>query len=454
MKRMRLAFFLLNAIVLTLILLAMGLNSGTTVVAATTPLYGLDWPGNGAVRRMLYWHNPFPIYDATYVFKVFPRKKTTGPTGYYTTFFWGNDGRFDWQSGSANTYYGAHPYPIPAPGGPGQWEISVNSNDYVTGSEVQWDRWYTQAFRAWRESSSITHHEFYWDWPDTSKVISRTVVDSNWAKQNPPTPAIVVGQAPNFNGASWGGYPGWEEFNGIIRGIQIYSGLLSMADLQAEINAPQSTTAGQNLIWYLNTDPRPGDVTDKKTIGTPHNPSWAGTTALEWTDQTSSDTTPPSAPTNLTATVVSSSQINLSWAGSTDNVGVTGYSIERCPGSACTNFSQISTAAGTSHLDNGLAANTSYRYRVRATDAAGNLSTYSSIASATTLAPPDSTPPTVSVSAPANGATVSGTTTVSATASDNVGVAGVQFKLDGANLGAEDTTSPYSVSWNTTTTSN
>ncbi|PYS31238.1 MAG: hypothetical protein DMG11_02020 [Acidobacteria bacterium] len=68
--------------------------------------------------------------------------------------------------------------------------------------------------------------------------------------------------------------------------------------------------------------------------------------------------------------------------------------------------------------------------------------------------PGDTTPPTVSVSSPAAGSTVSATTTVSANASDNVGVAGVQFKLDGANLGAEDTTSPYSVSWNTTTASN
>jgi hypothetical protein len=59
------------------------------------------------------------------------------------------------------------------------------------------------------------------------------------------------------------------------------------------------------------------------------------------------------------------------------------------------------------------------------------------------------------MSAPAAGATVSGSAvTVSAAASDNVGVAGVQFKLDGANLGAEDTTSPYSISWNTTTTGN
>src|SRR5439155_1062289 len=55
---------------------------------------------------------------------------------------------------------------------------------------------------------------------------------------------------------------------------------------------------------------------------------------------------------------------------------------------------------------------------------------------------------------PAGGATVSGTTAVSASASDNVGVAGVQFLLDGAALGAEDTTSPYSVSWNTANTSN
>src|SRR5207244_8840142 len=65
------------------------------------------------------------------------------------------------------------------------------------------------------------------------------------------------------------------------------------------------------------------------------------------------------------------------------------------------------------------------------------------------------TPPTVSITAPAANASVSATTTVTANASDNVGVVGVQFKLDGANLGAEDlTSSPYSVSWNTTTASN
>ena len=66
----------------------------------------------------------------------------------------------------------------------------------------------------------------------------------------------------------------------------------------------------------------------------------------------------------------------------------------------------------------------------------------------------DTTPPIVSLTAPTAGATVSGTVTVAANASDNVGVAGVQLALDGADLGAEDTTSPYSVSWDTTTAAN
>jgi hypothetical protein len=62
--------------------------------------------------------------------------------------------------------------------------------------------------------------------------------------------------------------------------------------------------------------------------------------------------------------------------------------------------------------------------------------------------PSDPTPPTVSLTAPTTGATVSGSAvTLSANASDNVGVSGVQFKVDGSNVGAEDTASPYSTTW-------
>src|SRR3989475_103200 len=66
----------------------------------------------------------------------------------------------------------------------------------------------------------------------------------------------------------------------------------------------------------------------------------------------------------------------------------------------------------------------------------------------------DTTPPTVSITSPASGTIVAGTISVMASASDNVGVAGVQFLLDGLNTGAEVTAAPYSVSWDTTTASN
>jgi Bacterial Ig domain len=67
---------------------------------------------------------------------------------------------------------------------------------------------------------------------------------------------------------------------------------------------------------------------------------------------------------------------------------------------------------------------------------------------------PDTSPPAASITAPAAGSVVSGSVNVSAAATDNVGVAGVQFLLDGANLGAEDTSAPYSTTWDTTTASN
>ena len=66
----------------------------------------------------------------------------------------------------------------------------------------------------------------------------------------------------------------------------------------------------------------------------------------------------------------------------------------------------------------------------------------------------DTTPPTVSVTAPANGTTVNGTVSVTANASDNVAVASVQFQIDGANAGAAVTAAPYSYSWSTTGVSN
>src|SRR5437870_2001021 len=110
---------------------------------------------------------------------------------------------------------------------------------------------------------------------------------------------------------------------------------------------------------------------------------------------------------------------------------------------------EVTAAPYTTSWNTAVAAIGVHTLTAVARDAAGNTAT--SPAVNVTV---NNIPPTVSITAPANGATVAGTVTVSATASDNVGVVGVQFKLDGANLGAEVTTAPYLVSWNPTLATN
>jgi hypothetical protein len=164
------------------------------------------------------------------------------------------------------------------------------------------------------------------------------------------------------------------------------------------------------------------------------------------------DTQPPTAPSGLIATA-GTGTVALSWFAASDNLGVTAYDVYRSTTSGFipSPANKIGASPSTSYTDTGLAPGT-YYYVVRAEDAAGNIGPQSNEATATVAG--DTTPPTVSVSAPAGGSTVSATVLVTATAADNVGVAGVQFKLDGVNLGTEDTTTPYSVSWDTTTATN
>ena len=100
------------------------------------------------------------------------------------------------------------------------------------------------------------------------------------------------------------------------------------------------------------------------------------------------DATPPTMPGSLTGTVLSGTQITLSWPASTDNVGVTGYELERCQGVGCTTFVRIATPTTTGYVDPSVAPGLSYSYRVRARDATGNFSAYSPITTATPTAVP------------------------------------------------------------------
>src|SRR5688572_8143365 len=108
----------------------------------------------------------------------------------------------------------------------------------------------------------------------------------------------------------------------------------------------------------------------------------------------------PTAPSNLSATPVTTSQIQLNW--SDNSADETGFQIERCAGETCSNFSVVTPVAANvvTLADSGLADATFYRYRVLAFNAHGN-SPYSNIAEATTLAPPPPPPPPVPT-APSN----------------------------------------------------
>ena len=127
------------------------------------------------------------------------------------------------------------------------------------------------------------------------------------------------------------------------------------------------------------------------------------------------DTTPPSAPTSLVASGTTQTSTNLSWNASTDNVGVTGYDVYQ-------GATIIATVTGTTRQVTGLTPSTAYSFSVRAKDAAGNVSSASNTVNVTTLTPPDTTPPVITL----NGAStinlnVGDTyTEQGATATDNV----------------------------------
>jgi len=155
-------------------------------------------------------------------------------------------------------------------------------------------------------------------------AVNKQYVDTTFI-QNPASPAPVQGDILYHDGTSW---------------VKLSAGM-----------------AGQIL----------------RSGGTGANPYW---------DTLIPDTQAPSVPTNLTATPASSTQINLGWTASTDDVGVASYKIYRDGGAT-----PIARPTGTTYNNTGLTASTAYSYSVSACDAAGNCSAQSTAASATTAAP-------------------------------------------------------------------
>src|SRR5207249_1637211 len=162
---------------------------------------------------------------------------------------------------------------------------------------------------------------------------------------------------------------------------------------------------------------------------------------------TTSDITPPVI-TGVTTTIVAATSATIQWTTNEVSDSQVEFGLTSSYGSATTLNGALVT--GHSMVLSNLSPATTYHYRVDSRDAAGNLATSGDFTVTTAVL--DTTPPTITLTSPINGATVVGTITLTVTASDNVGVGGVQYYLDNVPLGAEQTVSPYSMSWNTTTT--
>jgi hypothetical protein len=303
------------------------------------PVTALDWAGaqdNLTLRALVFngiSGSPAPphLFDMTYIFRVWPRAaKNAGGTfrNYWTTFFHGNYGDFE----PIKNFYGCHPYPFDGNAAvSGQnYEISTANNslsgeDYAeadaigdsnldaaigvwgaaqggppsetnNGASLTFGRWYTQVIRAFRVDSTTVRVQFFFDWDlfkssnGTAGWFQRTTVNATWGQSsnNPTTPCIVIGAAPpNTAGNNGWGNNGAEEFNGRIRGIQIYDSLIGaaahkptvaqLADVDASIVNPSAIV----VPWYLCLNPKPNNVVS--TVSPFRTPYFPGQKPALWT---------------------------------------------------------------------------------------------------------------------------------------------------------------------------
>ncbi len=157
---------------------------------------------------------------------------------------------------------------------------------------------------------------------------------------------------------------------------------IKTGSVTSNLNQPLTVGSGKTTVGVFTLRVRPGEPIEITITYT--NVQWFGLT-LAFEDGDGGGSTIPAAPSALVATSASPSQVNLSWTDNSSNE--TGFKIERKTGASGT-YAQIGTTVfGTNtYPDSGLSASTTYFYRVRATNLAGD-STFSAETSVTTGAP-------------------------------------------------------------------
>ena len=212
--------------------------------------------------------------------------------------------------------------------------------------------------------------------------------------------------------------------NVAVAGYQVFRNGTQIATTASTRYADPSVAAGSTNAYYVVALDSSGNAS------APSGTVSATTPIL--------DTAAPSVPTALTATATASNSVSLSWTASTDNVGVARYTISR-------NGTALTTVAGgtTTLVDPSVHAGNAYTYTVIASDAAGNASAQSNVASVTTPAtagPPDTVAP--SVPSALTAAPAHGEIDLAWTAStDNIAVAGYTVLRDGTAMATTYSTS-------------
>jgi DUF971 family protein len=174
------------------------------------------------------------------------------------------------------------------------------------------------------------------------------------------------------------------------------------------------------------------------------------TTIYPQSSNTTGDTQPPTTAITSPSNGATVSGTTTVTASASDNVGVTRVELWVDGALASTdNSSPYSFSWNTTTVANG-----NHTVQSRAYDAANNVGQSTTLTVSVSNGPAaDTQPPTTAITSPSNGATVSGTTSVTATATDNVGVTRVELWVDGA-LALTDNAAPYTFSWNTTAIAN
>jgi hypothetical protein len=310
------------------------------------------------------------------------------------------------------THYGQSVHDVGAPALDSDYRAQSYQASMMAGTTaIVWVEYTNTGTDTWTNSGSNPVRLGTWSPQDRA---SPFYTDYNWIGPNRPTnldsASVAPGQVGRFTfimtapqtpgtyteywrlvkeGVAWFGYsgvyfqitvtPSKGSITGTIRNANSSN---PIAGATVTLNTgPSTQTNSSGVYTFGNLDAGSYTVT-ASAPGYANNSAPATVTAGQTTtvniNLTPTDLQAPTNPTNLSATTISATQINLSWTASTDNVGVVGYKVFR-------GGSQVGTTSSTSYSDSGLTPNTLYSYQVSAYDLAENNSGLSNSASATTL---------------------------------------------------------------------